>query len=332
MTMLALGIDLGGTDIKAALVDPAGRIERRLTQPTQAELGPDVVIDRMIELVDRLRGGQEHDDPIEVVGIGVGTPGPLSPTRGVVFQAANLPGWLNVELRERISDRTKLPVVVDNDANVAAYAEYRLSGDDTLQNLVLLTLGSGIGAGTILNGCILHGHFENASEWGHMIVEPDGRPCPCGQHGCLEQYASAAAIARTATERVEQGESSSLAQGAPPGKGTTPSRSRLGMRITSADVATAAQAGDSLAKEIWDRACRYLAIGCVNIQHALNPQRIVLGGGMSAAGEFLLDPVRKHARAIRWKLCDDAPTITPAQLGNNAGTIGAGLLAWDATQ
>jgi glucokinase len=331
----ALGIDLGATDIKAALVDRTGKILRRDAQPTRAELGPDAVIDRIVELIDRLRtgapslqskgggpkraNGSEHPThKPDIVAVGIGAPGPLSPSRGIVFKAANLPKWRNVALRDRIAERIGLPVVMENDANAAAYGEYRHANDKSLQDLVLLTLGSGIGAGTILGGRIFHGHFENASEWGHMIVEPNGRPCTCGQLGCLERYASAGAIARTIVAQIERGQSSSLA-------GCV----RAGEAVTSVDVAAAAQAGDALAQTVWDEACRYLAVACINIQHAVNPQSILLGGGMSAAGDFLLNPVRRHTEAMRWKLHDDHPDIALAQLGNDAGTIGAALLAWD---
>ena len=337
----ALGIDLGATDIKAALVDRTGKILARDTQPTRAELGPDAVIDRIVELIERLRtgapslqskgGGPKRANESEhtthkpdIVAVGIGTPGPLSPSRGIVFKAANLPKWRNVALRDRIAERIGLPVVMENDANAAAYGEYRRADDKSHQDLVLLTLGSGIGAGTILRGRILHGHFENASEWGHMIVEPNGRPCPCGQLGCLERYASAGAIARTIVAQIERGQSSSLAERARAGEAVG-----RAVHANAADVARAAQAGDALAQTVWDEACRYLAVACINIQHAVNPQSILLGGGMSAAGDFLLDPVRRHTEAMRWKLHDDHPEIALAQLGNDAGTIGAALLAWD---
>ncbi|MEE9296219.1 MAG: ROK family protein [Phycisphaerae bacterium] len=321
-----IGIDLGGTDIKAALVDRDLNIIKQTTTPTAADQGSDAVINNILAVVDQLKAAppEPRDSSraaarSEVVAIGVGTPGPLSPGRGIVFQSVHLPGWHNLPLRDMIAQRTRLPVAIDNDANVAAYGEYRVH--PSVSNLVLLTLGTGVGAGTILDGRIFHGHHENASEWGHMIVHPGGRPCKCGQQGCLEMYASAANVARHTTEQIHAGTESSLAD-----------RLSAGKSIDAADVVSAARSGDALALKTWDEACRALAVACVNIQHALNPQRILLGGGMSRAANFLLDPVRRHYDAMHWHLHHDHPEIALATLTNNAGVIGAAALAWDACE
>ncbi len=303
-----IGIDLGGTDIKAGLVDAQLNITAQVTLPTQAATGPDGVVERIVAIIEELRGLPQAT----AAAVGIGTPGPLSPTRGIVYRSANLPGWRDVPLRDNVARRVGMPVTIDNDANVAAYGEYR--ADPEIRNLVLLTLGTGVGAGAVVDGRILHGQHENASEWGHMIVHPGGIPCKCGQRGCLEMYASASNIAKRTAQQIRAGAESSL---------DDPDS------ISGRDVADAAKSGDALANKVWDEACHALAIACINIQHALNPQRVLLGGGMGNAGEFLLDAVRRHYRAMHWNLCDDLPEIRLAILGNNAGIIGAAAMARD---
>ncbi len=310
------GIDLGGTDIKSGLADRDLNIVARNVVPTGADRGPEAVIETMLDSV------RTWIDTEEVLAVGVGSPGPLSPSRGVVLKSVNLPGWINIDIKQAVAEATGLPVVVDNDANVAAYGEYAWVREQDPSDLVLLTLGTGVGSGAVIGGRIFHGHHENASEWGHTIVVPDGEPCKCGQRGCLEQYASASNISRRLRDAIRQGANSSLEAMISSGK--TPS---------AHDVERAAQSGDELAARIWDEACYYLALACVNIQHALNPRRIVLGGGMSRAGDILLKPVRTHYQKLRWTQYDgDAPEIGLAHLTNDAGIIGAAALAWDSAE
>ncbi len=313
----ALGIDLGGTNIKVAVVDGDGHIIQKDSIPTGVEHGPEAVMDNMarvaLEAID-LAGMAKSD----FIGIGIGSPGPLSHRKGIIYKAANLHGWQNVALPAGISRRTGMRSTLDNDANAAAFGEFWAGAGRGVRDMVMLTLGTGVGSGVIHNGEMVRGHFENAGELGHMIVVPGGRACGCGQAGCLEQYASAANVGRRVMEEIQRGVDSSLA--ASVGAGT----------IGSAEVCAAAQAGDALSIRIWDEACYYLAIGCVNIQHAFNPARIVLAGGMSKAGAFLTDGVQKHFVALRWNLLDDFPEIAIAELGNDAGVVGAARLAWEA--
>jgi glucokinase len=324
---LAIGIDLGGTNIKAAVVDRDGNILHRHEQPTAAARGPGPVLDDLADIVRRLSssppqgvspGDSKHlplppgegrgEGTIDrVIGIGLATPGPLDLREGRIVLTANLPGWKDVPIRNALREKTGLPVTLENDANAAAFGEYRAGAGRGDDHLVMLTLGTGVGAGVILNGRILHGHFDNAAELGHMIVVVDGLPCPCGQRGCLEQYASANAIVRRVADL---------------------NRDRYGAVPRSAeDVAKAAADGDSICERVWDEACLYLAIACVNIQHVYNPSKIVLGGGLSNAGAQLLDRVNAHFRKHTWSLHADAPEIVLAQLGPDAGVIGAAMLA-----
>ncbi|MHC4609997.1 MAG: ROK family protein [Planctomycetota bacterium] len=315
----AVGLDLGGTDIKAALVDDSGQMTFRAVRPTDAHRRAEEVLAEMAGLAGEVIAGADIARAA-VVGVGVGAPGPLSPRRGVIFRAANLPTFENVLVRDELARRTGLPTVFDNDGNAAAYGEYWAGAGRGVADMILLTLGTGVGAGVILGGRLLHGHFENAAELGHCIVVLGGRPCSCGQRGCLEQYCSAENIARRTIEELRAGTASVLSRSAAEVEA-----------ITSKEVAEAVRAGDELAARIWDEACRYLAVACVNAQHSFNPAMIVLGGGMSAAGDVLIDGVRAHLKQQRWSLAEDIPEVVLATLGNDAGVIGAaGLMLVDA--
>jgi len=310
-----IGIDLGGTNIKGGVLDASGTLVRRRSIETQTEHGFEHVFARLVQLVEDLirDAGLTKSD---VAAIGYGTPGPLSHKKGIVYASANLPGWKNIPLRERFSAATGLPVMLDNDANVAAFGEFVAGAGRGVRDMVMLTLGTGIGGGVIVNGELVRGALENAAEIGHMIAVPNGRPCPCGQRGCLERYGSANAVAERLVEAIQAGESSSLK-----------ARLEAGEAITSVEVAQAARAGDPLAVRIWDETCWYLAIGCVSLQHILNPARVVLAGGLIGAGEQLLAPVREHFHRQTWRLAEDFPQIELATLGGDAGVIGAATLA-----
>lgn len=313
---MTIGIDVGGTNLRAALVDESGRVRARASTETLAAQGFDVVMERCAELVERLldeSGLPDHGWPI-----GVGVPGPLIHATGVVLNAPNLPGWKNAPVRDRLAERAQRVVVVENDANAAAFGEYKAGAGGDSGDMVLLTLGTGIGGGIVLNGQVLRGSFDNAGEIGHMIVEPHGRDCPCGQRGCLERYASAVALAERVREALMAGEASSLGDVEP-------------AQIDAERVVSAAAAGDAVAARVWEDACRGLAVACVNLQHILNPKSIVLAGGLINAGEALLGPVRERFGALTWKMADDRPVIRLAALGGDAGVIGAALLAREFT-
>ena len=312
---VSVGIDLGGTTLTAVVVDRAGRCLADRTRPSEAHRGPEAVISDMVDLVDVVLE-MAGLDRAALIGVGVGAPGPLSHRSGRIIRSANLPGWVDVPIRDRLSSELKVAVTLENDGNAAAFGEFRLGAGRDGADLVMLTLGTGVGGGVIIDGNILHGHFENAGELGHMIVVHDGLPCPCGQLGCLEQYASASAVARRAVDGIERGEASSLA-----------ALKKEGVPINSKSVASGAGNGDAFCLRIWDEACCYLSLACISIQHAFNPSRIVLGGGMAESGAFLVDRVTQHLHRQRWKLHEDIPAIVTASLGSNAGALGAACLA-----
>jgi glucokinase len=328
---VAIGIDLGGTNLRIALVDRDGLIVTRSDQPTLADRGFEAVIAAIVASVDALIGGASVDRG-SIAGVGLCTPGPLDLREGRIIHAANLPGWTNVPIRNALKERLHLPVALENDGNAAALGEYRAGAGRGCDPLVMLTLGTGVGAGVILNGRILHGHFDNAAELGHMIVVVDGLPCPCGQRGCLERYASADAVVRRvldADQNRDRHGAVNLSRDRE--EAVYPSREgeRAEVPLRAEDVAQAAVAGDPLCRRVWDEACLYLAVACVNIQHAFNPAKIVLGGGMSLVGKPLLDGVRKFLRAQAWSLHHDVPAIELSSLGADAGLIGSAALVLD---
>lgn len=311
---VAIGIDIGGTNVKAGIVSPDGTIVAQDSVPTQSPDGPDGVVHRSAELVRKIET-QAGISPSDVCGAGVGCPGPLSPTKGVIYETANMVGWDHYPLRDRLSEALGMPVAIDNDANAAALGEFHFGTGRGAREMVLITLGTGVGAGVIVNRQLVHGAWHNAGELGHTIVALRGRPCPCGQSGCLERYSSARAVAERYAELVRGG--------AP----ATPLANRVlaGDTISSADI-VAARSQDELAAQVWDEACFYLAVTCVNLQHILNPQRIVLAGGVARAGAALLDPVRTHFEELTWAFQRDRPEIVLASLGDNAGIVGAAAL------
>ncbi len=315
-TLVAIGVDLGGTMIKGGLVTQDGRVLARASIATEAEGGVDHVIDRMVGLIKRFR--READSrSLTVEAVGLGAPGTLDRRRGIVVAPPNLQGWLNVPIVERIASALGLArerVLLDNDANNAALGEYLCGAGRGVGDMVMLTLGTGIGGGIILGGKPWHGAGDNAGELGHMIVHAGGRRCQCGQQGCLEAYASAGSTAARARERIAAGEPSSLKE-----------ILDRGGQIGADDVVEAVSAGDVLAMQVWEETCRYLAVGCINIQHALSPGRIVLAGGMSGAGEWLVRPVVEAMAALSSRMLGDPPEIRVAELGNDAGLIGSAL-------
>ncbi|NLX12640.1 MAG: ROK family glucokinase [Phycisphaerales bacterium] len=313
-----VGIDLGGTNIKAGLLDAQSRVLCKFSIPTEVEQGEAQVVNNIAVAVERAI--EESGVPRgEVRGIGIGSPGPLSHRTGVVIKPGNLPCLRNVPLTKYISERTGIHTTLENDANAAAWGEYWAGAGKGVTDLVMFTLGTGVGGGVITDGRLLRGYFENGAELGHMLVQPGGRLCSCGQRGCVEAYSSAYFLARWAEELIAEGRPSVLKQ-----------RVDDCEMLLAEHIVEAAQAGDELAGYVWDRACYYLAVVCVVMQHVTNPQRIVMAGGLIAAGDFLLEPVQRHFHKLTWQLLKDHPEISFATLGNDAGFIGAAGCAWEA--
>lgn len=317
MAKVCVGIDLGGTFIKYALLDEKMSVVGSLQLPTPADAGPDGVIETMVSGAAELLA-REGISAGDVVGTGIGSPGPLDLAAGVVIGMPNIAGFVNIRLRDRIRDGLGVQAVLENDANVAALGEYLCGAGQGTDVMVLLTLGTGVGGGIVIAGQLTRGAHGIGAEAGHMIVESAGQLCPCGQRGCLEQYASASAMARYARRLIEQERCASSLAGLLAEKGD----------FDAADVHAARRAGDALAEKVWDRTVRYLAVGCVSITRLLDPDLIVLGGGLAKAGDDLLGPLRRHFSRLNWTIDKQKTSLALASLGNDAGVIGAAGAAW----
>ena len=307
-----VGVDLGGTQIRACLADAEGSILRQAKQPTLAKEGLQPVLGRMKATIREVMEGANSG---EVKAIGIASPGPLNPRTGVVVAPCNLPGWDNVPLAEIMRQEFGVPVHVNNDANLAGWAEFCYGAGKGSTDLVYLTISTGIGGGIICDGRLLMGAHGYAGEPGHITVEPEGPRCNCGNIGCLEAMSAGPAIARRATEWIRKGQQSSLAETV-----------RCGTELSAEMVGQAALAGDALALRAVERAAYYLGIGVVNLIHIFDPDLVVLGGGVSKLGPLLFDPVRDWVRKYAITPEQRETPILPAALGDQVGLLGA--VAW----
>lgn len=314
----AIGIDLGGTKVAAAVVDDSGRIHGKGHRATEAQRGPAAVIGNMAKAVEEALAATPPHLREQVQGIGVGAPGIIDAAAGTVLLAPNL-RWENLPLRALLEERFGQPVAMDNDANCAALGEQWAGAARGRRHVVMVTLGTGVGGGLILDGRIYRGAGGFAGELGHIPVDEDGPPCGCGRRGCLEVYASASAIAARGREAVAAGHGRAIRAQA-----RRTSRGQIDARA----VLAAAQKGDPTAAAIVREAAGRLGWTLAGVVNALNPEVIVVGGGISRAGNLLLDPVR--AEVARRALGGPAGQveIVAARLGNEAGLVGAASLLW----
>ncbi len=310
---LVAGIDLGGTKILSLVVDDDLQVVGRDQRPTEADEGPEAVIGRMLASVRAAATDRA------LAGLGISTPGPCDPERGVVTHPPNLPGWQDVPLAARLSEALGVPAWLENDANAAAIAEHRLGAGLGSRHLVLVILGTGIGGGLILNGRIYHGASGAGGEIGHMQLEPEGPICGCGRRGCLEALASGRALGSRAAE-IMQTEPDGVLAGLARNEDRAPSAETL---------ARAAEAGDRSAAAAIERAGRYLGAGLTNIVDVFNPEVLVLAGNLRKLGERDLGPALATVKAEAYPQCLADVRIVDARLAEDAGAIGAALLALD---
>jgi glucokinase len=312
MAELLVGVDLGGTNMRAGVVTAGGEVLERKSVPTQIEDGHGTVIHRMGELIrDVVASADAELDAVQAVGIG--SPGPLSAKRGVVIFTPNL-GWKNVPVADMLSKDLDRPVYLENDANSACWGEFWAGAGRSVSNMIILTLGTGVGGSVILGGKLWRGPSESAGHIGHMIVEPDGLPCGCGGRGCLEQYASATAVARVARDALAGGKYSRFIDCEPE-------------EITARDVSEAADRGCELCNQIMRDAGRYLGLAIATLANVINPDLAVIYGGMAAAGERLFQPMRDTVNERALDVAAEHIRIVPADLDDDAGLVGAAGLA-----
>ena len=310
MEKLIVGVDLGGTQIRAALADAQGEIIQQVSRPTMADEGLEAVLERIKESIRQVLPA----DIGQVSAVGVAAPGPLNPRRGIVREAPNLPGWKNVPLKELMEAEFGLPVVVGNDANLAALAEQRFGAGQGVADLIYITVSTGIGGGVIVDNRLLLGAQGLAGEVGHQTIEAHGPRCKCGNIGCLEALAAGPAIARRARELIRDGAGTAI---------TDLVGGDLD-KITAKVVNQAAQAGDPIAIEIFHQAGFYIGVGIVNLLHIFNPSLIVIGGSVTKAGNLLFEPIRAtvRQRAMASHYWENTP-IVPATLGDDVALLGA---------
>lgn len=313
-----VGVDLGGTNIVVGVLPidgGTGEVLSCRSVPTEAQRGAKFVVDRIVGLIEEsigevisTHGGVRGD----FAGVGIGSPGPLDRATGTVINTPNL-GWRNFPLRDLIANAVALPATLDNDANCATYGEWWLGAGRNVDTLVGLTLGTGIGGGLVFNGEIFHGASDAAGEIGHMTIEANGRKCNCGNYGCLEAYASGPAIARRAVEGIEAGAESLL---------PALVDNRL-EDLTAATVYEGVVLGDPYANDVMRETAKLLGAGVASIINVLNPEMVVIAGGVTRAGEHLFAPLRAEVRKRAFKSAQEACQLVSAQLPGTAGLIGA---------
>jgi glucokinase len=315
-TKYVLGVDLGGTNIVVgAIPDDGGEDVGVRVEDTPTAAGAEAVVDRIVSMIEwvieeaiAVKGAKRED----FVGVGIGAPGPLDRKNGIVIVAPNL-GWRDFPLRDAVSDRVKIPATLDNDANCATLGEWWRGAAQGTRHVVGLTIGTGIGGGIVLDGQLYHGASDVAGEVGHTTIDSTGRYCRCGNYGCLEAYASGPAIALRAREALERDEASVLHRMV---------NENLSL-LTAATVYDAANNGDALALEVVRDTAKFLGTGVANLLNLLNPDVVVITGGVTRAGDRLFEPLRAEVKRRAFRPAVKACRIVPGKLAGTAGMVGA---------
>ncbi|GAA0738708.1 ROK family protein [Clostridium oceanicum] len=303
-----VGVDLGGTKIYTALVDLEGNVVKEKIVKTEVEKGDKAIVCNIKSTIDYVIKDVEKE---EIKAIGIGAPGPLDARKGIIVETPNLP-FKNFPLTDKIENHYNLPVYLDNDANAAALAEHSFGAGVNTLNMVYITVSTGIGGGAILNGKIYRGTTSNALEVGHNTVKPDGPRCGCGNKGCGERMASGTAIAKRAIEAINTNVKTSL---------------KNYNSITSKDVFEEAKKGDVVAKDIIDEALEYLGIIVSNVANTFDPDMIVIGGGVSNAGDVVFEKIEEVMNGRCLPIICENCIVKKAKLGGKSGVLGAAALA-----
>ena len=308
-----IGIDLGGTNIAAGLVSEEGKILVQASTPTMNEREAIEIVKDMAMLIDKL-ASEYGIDKSEIKGVGIGSPGSIDFDNGVVVYSNNLK-MEKFPLAEELNKLTGLRVSVDNDANCAAMGEY-VEYEDKVKNFIFVTLGTGVGSGIIVDGKMLHGFNGAAGEGGHIVIVHDGEPCSCGRNGCWEAYASVTALIRQTKAAMEK-DPDSLMHKVAKDEG----------KVSGMTSFVAAKQGDKTAQEVVKQYAIYVAEGLTNLENIFQPEMICVGGGISREGDYLLDPVREFVTKNGYNKYMKKTEIVTAKLFNDAGIIGAAMIA-----
>ena len=299
-----LAFDIGGTKLAVGVVDAAGTVRSFLVEPTHAEKGPEHGLERLFDLGRRAVAESGLGWP-EIQAVGICAGGPLDATHGVLVAPAHMPGWNNVEITSLAEREYERPAFLENDATAAALGEYRYGAGAGTRHMVYLTVSTGVGGGVVVDGRLYRGAGGNGSELGHVTVDCDGRLCRgCGRRGCLEAYVSGTSIAERAQEAGL-------------------------VAATATDVATAAREGDPIARSVWDETVVAFACGLTSIVNVFEPELVVVGGGVTRAGEQLLGPVRERVRADAMTPAGRAVRLVRSALEDRVGVVGAAAIAYD---
>lgn len=310
-----IGIDLGGTTAKIGILSQNGDIEKKWELPTDISEEGTLIVPNIIQSIKETLMNETLDSG-DFLGIGMGTPGTVNRIDGTVIGAYNL-NWKTEQLiREQVESVLGIPFFLDNDANVAALGEQWKGAGNNEKNVSFITLGTGVGGGLVSDGSLIHGAVDAAGEVGHITVEPYGYECTCGKKGCLEQYASATGIVRLARDLVKEHTDDSELK----------TRIMNDSEVDAKIIFDSAKAGDLYANHVVERFSFYLGLALGNIANILNPSTIVLGGGVSQAGDFLVDRVSKVVQEFTFPTIRSVTKIKIAELGNDAGMIGAASL------
>jgi len=314
----AIGVDLGGTNIICAIINYQGEILHSIKVPTYAERGREETVERIKSTIHKTITKSKIEKN-NIIGIGIGAPGPLDIKRGIINFAPNLPGWRDVPLREILRDEFNKEVILENDANAAAWGERCFGAGQGIDNLVCFTLGTGIGGGIIIDGKIYHGDTYGAGEIGHMTVNKDGPRCNCGNFGCLEAYSSATGIKNRVRNRIKEGIKSQFLNF---------DDNELFESLRLKLIFETARKGDRLTSDIVEEAISYLGIAIANIANILNPEMVVLVGGITNEGDKLLIPLKKEVEKRSLPSNYKSLKIVIGKLDGNAGILGAAALLW----
>jgi glucokinase len=307
----AIGIDIGGTKIAGAVVDEFGTIVREERVPTDASR-PEEIENAVVAMIGRL-----SDGPEEIAGAGVAAAGFIDAAQSTVYYAPNI-NWRHEPFREKLEKRIDIPVIIENDANAAGWAEFRFGAGRLVSDMVILTIGTGVGGAIVSNDRLFRGGFGAGAELGHMRVVPGGLPCGCGAHGCIEQYGSGRALQRMANELADAGGI---------GQALADVRGRTGS-LSGTDIAALILAGDPGALAALRQLGDWLGQACASLGAILDPQLFVIGGGVAQAGELLLEPIRlAYLENLPARGYHPEPEFTIAELVNDAGVVGAADLA-----
>ena len=313
MGRVVIGVDLGGTNLRTAILSPDGNILDRHKEATHAADGREKVVSRLIENIKRQRKSAIQQG-FDVVAVGVGAPGVIQVDKGIVVKSPNFPDWNNLPLKDQLEKTLGTPVFLENDANAAALGEQWRGAGRGIRSMILLTLGTGVGGGIILDNKIWHGADGMAGEIGHMTLIPDGRPCTCGNTGCLEMYSSARGIVQSFREALGKA------------SGGVPDQLE---QVSSEQVYEAAGSGNEIAVRVMKDMGRMLGIGIASLINIFNPERIVVGGGVKDAWPLFIGATREEIMKRAFAVPAKRTEIVPSQLGDDAGMVGAAAVAFE---